>query len=335
MLKFKNISTFSPETKTLIMKKYFAIALLSLFVVASFYFSSCQNKKQSPKPISKEDSVKNMIARGEYLANHVTVCIDCHSIRDTGRFAMPIVPGTEGGGAAFPFSKTEFVPGMVMPSNITPAALKDWSDEEIARAITRGINKKGDTLFPIMPYHSYSKLAKSDVQAIVAYIRSLKPVEHQTMPRKLEIPMSLLGPLPDGNLDNNKIPDTADKVSYGQYLTTIAACADCHTPRNEKGLDFSKLFAGGTLFENQLFKVAVANITPDSATGIGAWTEEMFVNKFKENASDAVVNTRPGRNNTFMPWTMYGKMKESDLKAIYAFLRTVKPINNKVEKHPK
>jgi len=82
-------------------------------------------------------------------------------------------------------------------------------------------------------------------------------------------------------------------------------------------------------------KVAVANITPDTATGIGGWTEEMFVNKFKNNASAEMVSSKPGRQNTFMPWYMYGKMKEDDLKAIYAYLRTVKPIVNKVEKYPK
>jgi mono/diheme cytochrome c family protein len=317
------------------MRKFIALAAISFTIIAAAYFSSCNGKKSEPTAISKEDSIKKVIERGEYLANHVTVCIDCHSIRDTGRFSMPVIPGTEGGGAAFPFTKTEFVPGLVMPPNITPAALKDWTDEDYTKVITRGINKKGDTLFPIMPYHSYSKMTKSDVLAIVAYIKTLKPIERTTMPRKLEVPLSMFGPLPDGNLDNNKMPDPADKVAYGGYLVTIAACADCHTPMGPQGPDFSKIFSGGTVFENQLFKVVVGNITPDSATGIGAWSEEMFVNKFKNNASNEVLNLHPGRQNTFMPWSMYGKMKEDDLKAIYAFLRTVKPIGNKVEKFPK
>jgi mono/diheme cytochrome c family protein len=159
------------------MKKFIALAAISFTIIAAAYFSSCNGKKSEPTAISKEDSIKKVIERGEYLANHVAVCIDCHSIRDTGRFSMPVVPGTEGGGAAFPFTKTEFVPGLVMPPNITPAALKDWTDEDYIKVITRGINKKGDTLFPIMPYHSYSKMAKSDVLAIVAYIKTLKPVE--------------------------------------------------------------------------------------------------------------------------------------------------------------
>lgn len=318
------------------MKKLTAIAALAIITVTAAGIYSCKGKKsETTTATSAEDSVKKVIARGEYLANHVAVCIDCHSIRDTGRFSMPVVPGTEGGGAAFAFSKTEFVPGEVTPPNITPAGLKDWSDDDIIKAITRGINKKGDTIFPIMPYHSYSRMVKSDVLAIVAYIRSLKPVEHTVPARKMEVPLSMFGPLPDRNLDNNIMPDPADKVKYGQYLTTLAACADCHTPMGPQGPDFSKVFSGGTVFDNPLFKVAVANITPDSATGIGAWTEGAFVSKFRNNSSDATLNTRPGRQNTFMPWSMYGKMTDEDLKAIYAFLRTVKPIANKVEKHPK
>jgi hypothetical protein len=95
------------------------------------------------------------------------------------------------------------------------------------------------------------------------------------------------------------------------------------------------VFSGGFVFDLPIMKVAVANITPDSATGIGSWTEEMFVSKFKNNGSDEAANLKPGRQNTIMPWSMYGKMKEEDLKAIYAYLRTVKPISNKVEKYPK
>jgi hypothetical protein len=84
-----------------------------------------------------------------------------------------------------------------------------------------------------------------------------------------------------------------------------------------------------------MFKVATANITPDSATGIGSWTEDAFVAKFRTNSSSEVVDKDPGKMNTMMPWAMYGKMKEEDLRAIYAYLRSVPPVKNKVEKWPK
>lgn len=317
------------------MKKLLALAVLFSAITSIIYFSSCNNNKSSSKTSDTADSAKKVIERGEYIATRVAVCIDCHSIRDTSRFSMPVVPGTEGGGAGFAFGKTEGIPGEVTPPNITPYALKDWTDDEIIKAMTGGINKKGDTLFPIMPYPHYSKMSKEDVLAVVAYLRTLKPIEGTVAARKFFIPASMFGPLPASSIDQNKIPDPADKVKYGEYMINIAACADCHTPMGPQGPDFSKVFSGGFVFDSPLMKVAVANITPDSATGIGTWTEEMFVNKFKNNASDEVVNRKPGRENTFMPWYMYGKMKEDDLKAIYAYLRTVNPISNKVEKYPK
>lgn len=318
------------------MRKLLTLAVLFSASTAIIYFSSCNNKKSSSTPTEDSgDSVKKVLERGEYIATRVAVCIDCHSKRDTSLFSMPVVAGTEGGGAGFAFGKAEAVPGEVTPPNITPYALKDWTDAEIIKAMTGGINKKGDTLFPIMPYPHYSKMSKEDVLAVVAYIRSLKSIEGTVPPRKFFIPASMFGPLPAGNIEENKMPDPADKVKYGEYITNMAACADCHTPMGPQGPDFSKVFSGGFVFDLPMMKVAVSNITPDSATGIGSWTEEMFVAKFKNNSSDAVVNQKPGRQNTIMPWYMYGKMKEEDLKAIYTYLRTVKPISNKVEKYPK
>ena len=70
----------------------------------------------------------------------------------------------------------------------------------------------------------------------------------------------------------------------------------------------------------------------NSATGIGTWNEERFLNKFLPYREEKAYNFDPGKQNTIMPWIMLGQMKESDLKAIYAYLRTIKPIQNKVEK---
>jgi hypothetical protein len=259
----------------------------------------------------------------------------CHSKRDITKFALPMVAGFEGGGHVVPFGKAEGVPGEVTPPNITPFALKDWTDDEIVRAVVEGINKKGDTLFPAMPYHNFSRLAKDDIYSIVAYIRTLKPVETVMPARKLEIPPSMFGPLPENTLATNKKPDPSDKVKYGEYMITAAVCGECHTPMTPQGPDFSKAYSGGFVFDAGFMKVAVGNITPDSATGIGTWTEDAFVQKFKTNAAQTEKGEDPGKFNTIMPWSMYAGMKDEDLKAIYAYLRTVPPISNKVEKWPK
>jgi Cytochrome c len=335
--KFLNFSQprFFTTKLTAIMRKYFLLLALLIASITAIQFSSCNDDKSEPQATDNKDSLAKVVERGHYLANHVAVCIDCHSQRDVTKFSLPVVPGTEGGGAGFPFGKDEGVPGMVFAPNITPFALKDWTDDEIAKAMTQGVNKKGDTLFPIMPYHNYSRMAKDDIYSIIAYLRTLKAIDSTKPPRKLDIPISMMGPLPQPDLSKNVRPDPSDKVKYGEYITTFASCAFCHTPMGERGFDFSKMFSGGTVFNTPFFKVTVANITPDSATGIGSWTEETFLQKFKANSADARVNANPGRENSIMPWAMYGKMKEDDLKAIYAYLRTVKPLSNKIEKYPK
>jgi cytochrome c553 len=181
----------------------------------------------------------------------------------------------------------------------------------------------------------YSKMSKDDIRAIAAYVRSLKAVENKTNPRMLFVPVSVVIPqLPPVNPEENKKPDPSDKIKYGEYMTNASACFDCHTPMTNKGFDFFKAFSGGFTFKLTGFTVTSSNITPDSATGIGSWTEEAFVQKFKTNSSDAQVNTTPGKFNTIMPWSMYGKMKEKDLRAIYAYLRTVPALKKKVEKWP-
>src|SRR5687767_1095753 len=90
------------------------------------------------------------IARGQYLANHVTGCIPCHSVRDFKKYGGPIEPGSEGtGGELFGEAGSGFE---VYSKNITPQAIGTWSDGEVIRAMTAGVNKDGDPLFPIMPY---------------------------------------------------------------------------------------------------------------------------------------------------------------------------------------
>ena len=265
--------------------------LFRSFTASAVIFPGCNNadKEKEVSAVSSEDSLKIVVERGRYLAHNVAVCIDCHSKRDFSKFSFPPAHGTEGIGASFPFGQAEGIPGEIWAPNITPKRLGGWTDDEIARAMTHGVNKAGDTLFPIMPYINYSKMAKDDLYAIIAYLRTL-PASDSTVPaRKLFIPISSLPPLPEFAPDKNTRPDSSDKVNYGQYLATIASCGFCHTPQNKDGSpDFSKAFSGGFVFSTPMFKVTVANITPDSATGIGSWTEDAFVAKFRTNSSDEI-----------------------------------------------
>jgi mono/diheme cytochrome c family protein len=323
------------------MRKIIALAAIGFFVITAAYFTSCKGGKSEPKASNSEDSIKKVIERGNYLANHVAACIHCHSQRDFSKYSGPVVPGTEGGGGLlFDHNLFDGIPGTLYGRNITPdpeTGIGTWTDEDILKAITQGINKKGDTLFPIMPYASFNRLAKEDLMSIIAYIKTLKPIKNKVPDRMLMIPVSLAypGPALQPSVEGNKRPPESDQVKYGEYINTMADCASCHTPFAKGQPDFSRIYAGGNLFHLGNGKVNSANITPDTATGLGLWTEEKFMNKFIPYREEKGYNYDPGTQNTIMPLSDFAGMKDEDLKAIYAYLRTVKPVTNKVEKFPK
>jgi mono/diheme cytochrome c family protein len=336
---------FLPETKLITqtfsaMKKFLALGAICFIVLSGLYISSCKDKdkKVETKTGDKTDSATARLERGAYLFNHVMGCVDCHSKRDFTKYSGPPVPGTEGGGG-FLFDEKLGLPGKIYGRNITPdneTGIGTWTDDDILKAITQGISKRGDTLFPIMPYVNFNHMAKEDLMSVIAYLRTLKPISNKIPDRQLMMPIAAVYPAPalQPSIESNRMPPPSDKVAYGAYLVNAADCGTCHTQMTEKGPDMSKQFAGGWTFDVGTFKVTSANITPDS-TGIGAWTEQQFLNKFSPFREEKNYNFNPGKENTIMPLVVLAGMTDDDLKAIYAYLRTVKPVVNKVEKYPK
>ena len=321
------------------MKKFIALAAVCAVIIMATNFSACNNNESTPKETSNKDSIKKVLERGEYLALHVAACVDCHSKRDFTKFSGPVIPGTEGGGG-FLFDEKLGLPGKIYGKNITPdneTGIGTWTDDDILKAMTQGISKNGDTLFPLMPYIQFNHMAKEDLLSIIAYIRTWKPIRNKVPARQLMMPIAMAypGPALQASIDGNVRPPESDKVQYGGYLATMADCGTCHSPQTPQGPDVSKMFAGGYTFDLGTNKVASANITSDSATGIGAWTEERFLNKFTQYREEKSYSYDPGNQNSVMPLSVLAGMKDEDLKAIYAYLRTVKPISNKVEKFPK
>ena len=320
------------------MKKFIALAVICSAIIIAANFSACNNSSE-PKAADGKDSLKTVLKRGEYLANNVAACMDCHSKRDLEKYSGPVIPGTEGGGGMV-FDQKFGLPGVLHGKNITPdneTGIGTWTDDELLRAITQGISKNGDTLFPLMPYPNFNRMAKEDLLSIIAYIRTLKPIRNKVPPRQLMMPIAAAypGPALQPSIDGNVRPPESDKVKYGEYLVTMADCGTCHTPYTEQGMDMTRMFAGGYPFDAGTYKVISSNITPDTATGIGRWDEEQFLNKFIPFREEKNYNFKPGKDNTIMPLSLLAGMKDDDLKAIYAYMRTVKPISNKVEKYPK
>jgi len=282
------------------------------------------------------EATPEMIKRGEYLANHVTVCIDCHSKRDWTKFSGPLVDGTEGmGGDAF--TKEFGFPGTFYAKNITPEGIGKWTDGELIRAISCGVNRDRKAFFPVMPYPYYAHMDKEDIIAIVAYIRTLKPIKNEVPASEPEFPMNfILNTIPQ-EASFTKRPEKAVNAVYGAYIINAAACAECHTNaikgKQVEGMDF----AGGREFIIPgPKKIVSANITPDKETGIGNWTEDAFVSKFKayEDKTKLADYKSPKDYQSMMPWNMYAGMDTVDLKAMYAYLKTLKPIKNEVIKNP-
>ncbi|GAB1444590.1 hypothetical protein MASR2M41_02010 [Flammeovirgaceae bacterium] len=281
----------------------------------------------------KIEYTKARIDRGEYLANSVTVCMDCHSKRNWSKFSGPPTPGTLGMGGER-FDQLMGFPGVFYSKNITPMGISRYTDGELYRVITSGVNKEGKAMFPVMPYLYYGKMDKEDIYSIIAYLRSLKSLDNEVPDSEPDFPMNfILNTLP--SLANPQtIPAARDQLAYGAYLTNASGCMECHTNADKGQIIPELAFSGGRefIFPNGSV-LRSSNITPDD-TGIGAWTQERFIARFKifADSSYALPSVVPGEFNTIMPWTMYGKMKRSDLAAIYAYLRTVKPIENRVEK---
>jgi mono/diheme cytochrome c family protein len=266
-------------------------------------------------------------SRGAYLAEHVAVCVDCHSERDFSRFSGPSKPGTSGQGGER-FGHDIGVPGELFATNITPYALGSWSDGELARAITSGVTPDGRALFPIMNYPGYAKLCQSDLEALVTYVRELEPIAHDTPASSLDFPVNLIVrtlPRPAPRVDT--CPDPADTKAQGKYLVTVAGCADCHTPRRGPDPIAELAFAGGSKMPLPSGgSVQVKNITPD-ASGIGGWSREAFVARFAAFRDPASLHpVEQNAFNTPMPWSMYAGMSDQDLGAIYDYLRTLPPV---------
>ncbi|MEN6455585.1 MAG: cytochrome c [Prolixibacteraceae bacterium] len=273
------------------------------------------------------------VERGRYLANHVMVCMDCHSTRDWTKFAGPLVPGTEGKGGER-FDQTVGMPGVFISPNITPFHLKDWSDAELYRVITSGVGKDNKPVFPVMPYQNYGKMDDEDIYSVIAYLRTLPEKESKIPEPQVDFPMNFILHLIPAEGQPAPVPPKSDVVNYGKYMVNAAACMDCHTPFEKGQLLTDQAFTGGREFVTPGGVLVSPNITPDKQSGIGNWTKDMFISRFK--SFDPKVNepheVSEGAFNTIMPWTMYAGMDSTDLEAIYAYLVTLQPVEKQIVK---
>ncbi len=313
------------------------LGLIICFVLLLVFIAGLYIKFKLPDVANSDDLTiaitPERLERGKYLANHVTVCIDCHSQRDWSIYSAPLVPGTEGIGGEV-FNQEMGFPGFITAKNITPAALDTWSDADIYRAITVGVDKQGVALFPVMSYHRFGIMAKEDIYSIIAYLRSLPPLKGAAIPAtKLDFPVNILVNLEPKQFDHMALPEKSDTINYGAYLINAAGCVDCHSTVSKGKIIKGTEYSGGMEFKLPNGILTAPNITMDKTTGIGLLSKDTFIHKFKLYADSAyqIPKVKPNEMNTPMPWKMYSGMSSYDLGAIYAYLKSLKPITNKIE----
>lgn len=317
------------------------VTVLCLLVVAAggaFAFLVLKGPESAAPSSVKVEATPERLERGKYLFESVADCAGCHSPRNPEKFAM--MPTPEGTGSGFEFPVELGFPGKVVAPNLTPdpeTGLGKWTDGEKIRAIREGISKDGRALFPFMPYPHFAEMSDEDLHSVVAYINSLPPVKRALPRTELDFPVKyLIKFAPKPVTAKVSAPDRSDRVKYGAYLVKLANCIECHTQMDKGELVKGMEFAGGHEFPVMQFLARSANITPDEETGIGKWSEERFVKKFKGYANLTYENAprTVQANFTVMPWYGYSQMTEDDLKAIYAYLRTLPAVRNSVETHP-
>ena len=266
------------------------------------------------------------LARGQYIVEHEAACADCHSPHDWTQHESPIPAGMEGAGQDFSLLKG--LPGRVVAPNLTPdpeTGSGNWSDDALARAIREGVGHDGRTLFPMMPYENYRHMPDEDLASVIVFLRSLPPVRNPLPKTEIIFPVKyLIRSTPQPVTEPVPGPDVSDPVKRGAFLMTMAGCRDCHTPA-KKGQPLPNMdLSGGQIFEGPWGRVATANLTPDPS-GIPYYDEALFLQALRTGY------VRARSLNQIMPWRSYGGMTDEDLKSIFAYLKTVKPIHHVVD----
>jgi mono/diheme cytochrome c family protein len=309
--------------------KYLWLTLVVLFVAVllSVVYLKLMLPNTGGAPDLQVEITPERVERGKYLAHNVMVCADCHSMRDYSKFSAPITGHAFSGGGD-EFTEEFGLPGNFYASNLTPFYLKDWTDGELFRAITTGVSKNGRALFPAMPYPLYNHASEEDIHAVIAYLRTLPSVDNTVKESKAKFPVNMLINTMPVKYNYPVKPDEQNVTEYGKYMATIAGCIECHTPMVKGKPVWEEAFSGGRDFLLPGGVLTTSNLTPDATTGIGNWTEEMFISRFKAFADSSYLPHDVDINkefNTLMPWMLYSQMNETDLKAIYAYLRTLEP----------
>jgi mono/diheme cytochrome c family protein len=262
-------------------------------------------------------TAQTLVERGDYLVNAVMACDNCHTPR--GKSGLIMEKRFSGG------SQVWDTPAYtVRGTNITPdreTGIGAWSDDEIRRSLTDGIRRHGVPLAPQMPSAFYKILTPRDLDAMVAYMRTVTPVRNEVQPPVYKAAMH--AELVPGAVKPFTEEALRDPVKRGFYLATIAHCMECHGRRPDGVQDYKNSWGkGGYVFTGPWGSAVTSNITSHPKSGIGAWTDVEIRRTLTHGVS------RDGR--AFKPpmdrQDFFSRMTDADLDALVAWIRTIPPI---------
>lgn len=288
---------------------------LCLFVVLFCSFSVSADLKIEP--------TRERLDRGRYLLTAVMGCAGCHSQRQINGYGFAPVKELELAGGLW-FRR---VSEKLWSPNITPFALADWTDQQLFDAITTGVRPGGRVLHEVMPYKLYGMMDAEEIYSVIVYLRSLAPIESGPYPFDDDLTFTAFAATP-GALPRPAAD--APPAARGKYLVTIAGCNNCHAG-GEKLPVADLPLAGGREFPIPgVGLIRAANLTPDKATGLGAWPEEAFLARFAGMKGSENIRVNDGQPNTVMHWWKYPNMSDRDLGAIFVYLQALPAAANEV-----
>jgi len=289
------------------------LAAVAFLVLAAVLPAAAQSREQ--------------IARGKYIFGAAAGC-GCHT--------LPKGEALNAGGRKHdgPF-------GTVYASNITPDptnGIGKWTDAQIITAIRSGRRPNGERLIPVHPYTVFNGMAEQDLQDVVAYLRSVPPVNQPVPAKKITVPMFETVFLPAwlATFAPRETPPPsapAGGVARGEYLArAVSHCGECHTPRTmTMATDNSRYLSGAPKGKGPEGS-AVPNITPDRDTGIANWTEEQIADYLETGnrpdgdvAGGLMAEVIQGSSAGFKDLT------KADRLAIAQYLKSIPPIKNKID----
>jgi mono/diheme cytochrome c family protein len=261
---------------------------------------------------SAQAQQSDLVKRGSYLVNGVLTCGNCHTPKGPNG---DIADKAFSGGLSW-----DEPPFKVTAPNITQdkeTGIGEYTDDQLRTVLRKGIKRNGVPVAMVMPSGFYEIMSDRDLDAVIAYLRTLKPIKNKVADPIYKMPQG--HPIPPGGEKKMTEAELNTPQKRGHYLANIAHCMECHTPMGPKGREFTtKLGTGGFKFPGPWGESISRNITQSKEKGLGGWTDAEIKRAITTGVARDGSKLKPP-----MGFHYYASMTDGDLNDLVAYLRTV------------